>query len=331
MKFKNLLILVVLTSLFIACDEEDTEYTEIGNWVKKAYFEGFPRSEGTSFSINGYGYWGMGRNDDDYLSDFWKYDPQKDSWTQVKDFPGTPRAHGVSASTGSKGYAGLGYDGNNDLGDFWEYDPATNEWKQVADFPGGVRRWATAFTLGEDVYVGTGYNQLSKKYYNDFYKFNNGEWSKISAIQGEKRRSANSVGFQNKGYVVSGNHSTALNDFWVYDPVTDTWNKEYYLNDEDFGGHKDVPRYNAILAFSESKMYIIGGTQTGAALASAFEWDPNSKEWNQKSSIETNVTREGAGHFVINDVIYIVGGRNGTNFLDDCYLFQPSLEKNDDD
>ncbi len=331
MKFRNLLILTVLTSLFIACDEEDTEYTEIGNWVKKSYFAGFPRSEGTSFSINGIGYFGMGREDDGYLSDFWKYDPVNDSWSQVKAFPGTPRAYGVSATDGTKGYCGLGYEGKKDLSDFWEYDPATNEWNQIADFPGGARRWSTAFNIGTDIFIGTGYNQDSKQYFNDFYKLSNNTWTQIANFKGEKRRSANSVGYQGKGYLLSGYRNTVLQDFWIYDPVTDTWDDQEELNDIDNGGDNAVARYNATIAFSESKLYLIGGTTTGAALATVYEWDPISADWNQKTSIESNVTREGAGSFVINDVIYIVGGRNGTNFLEDCYLFQPSLEKDTDD
>ncbi len=41
MKFKFFLIIaVVLTAFLSSCDDEETE---IGNWVTKAYYDGYPR------------------------------------------------------------------------------------------------------------------------------------------------------------------------------------------------------------------------------------------------------------------------------------------------
>ena len=330
MKFKILIILsFVLSAFFTSCSSSSD--TVIGNWVFKGHTEFKLRADGSSFAINNFGYWGMGYDDDNYLTDFWKYNADKNSWTQVASFPGTPRAYNVSISNGKKGFVGLGYDGNKDLSDFWEYDPETDRWDSLPAFPGGARRYATAFAIGDDIYVGTGFNYDNLEYFNDFYKFSNGAWTKITALTGAKRYGANSIGFNGKGYLISGYHGSALVDFWVYDPATDSWTEQYKLNDTDNGGNTAVARYDASIFVSESKIYLVGGTTTGSALSTCYEWDPLSLEWTQKTSIESGTARQGAGHFMINDYGYVVAGRSGTYYLDDLWMFQPSVEKNTDD
>jgi len=332
MKFKILIILsFVISAFFTSCNTSDV--TVIGNWVSKGYLESKPRSDGSSFAINNFGYWGMGKDDDNYLSDFWKYDPEKNSWSEVAPFPSTakPRAYNISISNGVKGYVGLGYDGDKDLADFWEYDPANDTWKQLPDFPGGARRMATAFAIGTDIYVGTGYDGENKLYLNDFYKFSNGTWTKITALTGEKRYSACAVGLSGKGYLLGGYHSGLLQDFWTYDPATDAWSPQFKLSDTDNGGDAAVARYDASIFVSQSKIYIVGGSSSGSSLATCYEWDPATLEWTEKTSIESGISREGAGCFVLNDYGYIVGGRNGSRPLDDIYKFEPSIEKDTDD
>jgi hypothetical protein len=178
MKFKFLIAFLLTGSvIFTSCDDDEVI---LGNWVKQAFFEGQSRANGTSFSLDGKGYYGMGQNDDDYLSDFWQFSPDKNAWSQVASFPGTPRAFGVSVSTPTKGYVGLGYDGAKDLSDFWAYDAKTNAWTQLLDMQYVnqskqlvivPRRHASAFAIGEDVYAGLGSQDKNKVFFNDFYKF----------------------------------------------------------------------------------------------------------------------------------------------------------------
>jgi N-acetylneuraminic acid mutarotase len=329
MKFKILIILsFVLSAFFISCN---SDVTVIGNWVYKGNVELLPRADGSSFAINDFGYWGMGKDGDGYFTDFWKYNPDKNSWSEVASFPGKPRSYNVSISNGSKGYVGLGYDGDSVLADFWEYDPATDKWAELPPFPGGARCYATAFAIGADIYVGTGYDTENKVYYNDFYKFSNGAWTKITSLTGTKRYYANSIGYKGKGYLVGGNHGGALSDFWEYDPTTDAWTKLNNVEDTDNGGISGIARYDASLFVSESKFYYAGGTTNGSALSSCYEWDPASLTWTEKTSIESSYSRQGAGCFVLKDGGYIVGGRSGYNYLDDFYKFEPSVEKNTDD
>lgn len=327
MKFKILIIAAVVLSTIITSCKTD-EVTLTGNWIEKAFFDGRQRADGTSFAIDGFGFWGMGKDDDGYLTDFWKYDPVQNAWSQVADFPGTPRAYNVSIGNGAKGFVGLGYDGSNDLADFWEYNASTNSWNQIVDFGGGQRRYATAFAIGTDIYVGTGTQENDKVFTNDFWKYDGNNWTKTTSLSGEKRRKANAISLDGKGYVVSGFHNTTLADFWSYDPTTQAWTKLKSLTDADYG-NTSIPRVNASMFAVDGKIYITGGNG-GTALASIFEWDPTTVTWVEKTSIESG-SREGAGSFVLNGKGYIVGGRSGSSYRDDLNLFEPNAEKNDQD
>ncbi len=334
MKFKTLLIIAIAFMAFLpSCVDEDVDL--LGNWVTKSYYGGYTRADGTSFAINGIGYWGMGRDVDDYFSDFYKYDPAKDTWIQVADFPGTPRAYNISVSNGSKGYVGLGYDGNNDLNDMWEYDAEKDKWTQLDDFPGGARRFATAFAIGNDIYVGTGSEDNNKKFLNDFYKYNGASWELIPSLSGEKRINANAVVHDGKAHIISGQsrNGVALDDHWVYDPSTDVWSKLDKLSDDDTGNN-NIKRYNATAFSSNGKIYLVAGNTGGSTQNTVFEWDSTRGDngmWIEKTSIETGISREGAGSFVLDGYGYIVGGRSGSNFRDDCYMFQPYAEADSDD
>jgi N-acetylneuraminic acid mutarotase len=328
MKFKILIVLsFVSTVMFTSCNDDTTV---MGNWVTESFFTGWERSNGTYFAFDSIGFWGMGRDDDDYLLDFWKYRAKDDSWSQVDSFPGTARAYNICVSTKSKGYVGLGYDGDVDLKDFWEYDPIADTWTQIGDFPGGARRYASAFSIGDDIYVGLGTMDNDKKYMNDFYKYSNGQWSTIKPLPGEKRRNANVVTLDGKAYVISGDHNKSLSDFWQYDPATDSWTQFAEINDEDTG-NPAVARNDAAVFASQGNIYLVGGTSGNSVLSSVFEYNMADSIWTEKTSIETSVTRQGAGYFLIDGMGYVIGGHSGSRYLADFYKFEPWVEKNLDD
>ncbi|MCF8361131.1 MAG: hypothetical protein K9G70_00770 [Prolixibacteraceae bacterium] len=333
MKFKTLIIIAVaLTALLPSCVDEDTDL--LGNWVKKATYVGKARAFGSSFAINGYGYWGMGRDNDDYLTDFWKYDPVKNTWTQVADFPGTPRAYNVSTSTGTKGYVGLGYDGDNDLNDAWVYDAEADSWSSIEEFPGGARRFASAFAIDNNIYVGLGSSDKGKVKNNDFYKYDGNSWTAIPALTGDKRHKANVTVLNGKAHVISGmDNNGFLNDHWVYDPVEEMWSELENVNDEDTGD-AGIARQSASIYSANGKIYLTaGGTTQGGTTTSMFEWDPTLQEkgaWIEKTALEAS-SREGAGCFVIDGYGYIVGGVANGSYKDDSYMFQPYAEADSDD
>lgn len=54
-----------------------------GTWSQKASMGGTARTYAVGFATDSYGYVGLGYDGDNYLKDFWRYDPATDSWTQA--------------------------------------------------------------------------------------------------------------------------------------------------------------------------------------------------------------------------------------------------------
>jgi len=331
MKFKTLIFSLLVGVVFLSsCDEE---VDILGNWKVKAFFNGLNRSEGTSFSINNIGYFGLGKDEDEYLSDFWKYDPVNNSWTQLGNFPGTPRAFNAYTNTADKGYMGLGSDGKVDYNDFWEYNPSTDTWTQIPDFIGVKRREAVAFAIGNTIYVGTGTSEKGDVDHNDFYKYSDGQWSSIAGLTGQKRRSSTAVTLEGKGYLISGfNRSgTNIDDFWCYDPASDSWSQLDKLTDDETGVEDgSIARYNAVAFVVDSKIYLATGVnRSGNSLSTCYEWNPTSKIWTEKTSLEASA-RNGASAFVLNNAGYVLCGNYSYPF-DDLWMFEPYVEVDEDD
>ena len=111
---------------------------EIGNvWVRAGVNSSQipPRSNAVSFTINNKAYVGMGEGliFNEFLTDFWEYDPVNDSWRRIADFPGKPRDYPLAFSLNNYGFVGTGDTLNYAFGDIWRYDPLANTWSQELD------------------------------------------------------------------------------------------------------------------------------------------------------------------------------------------------------
>ena len=60
-------------------------------WTQKASMPGTARNSAVAFTVNGKGYLGTGYDGENYLKDFWEYDPTSNQWTQQADYPGSGR------------------------------------------------------------------------------------------------------------------------------------------------------------------------------------------------------------------------------------------------
>lgn len=109
-------------------------YPKEDRWEKKADFPGTLRDEGTGFSANGKGYFGLGiDNQGNGLRDIWEYNPEKNIWNYHSEYPGQGNRYLVAISDKDKAYLGWGYEtrpigesaGKQQIGctDFWEFKP----------------------------------------------------------------------------------------------------------------------------------------------------------------------------------------------------------------
>jgi len=242
-------------------------------WTQKADLPGSIPG-GSAMTIGNKVYAGMGPR---FISpqainvgtDWWEYDPAANSYTQKTSFPGIPRNHSVTFSIGSKGYLGTGT--NNafeDMNDFWEYDPDADIWTGKASFPGegSGRPYAAGFSIGNKGYLGTGVIELplGRLYLEqDFYEYDPAmdAWTRKHDFPGAGRSGAVAFSTSGRGYLGLGSEQGATvgqgNDFWEYNPATDSWTRK-----TDFPGG---PAYDAKGLSIGGKGYVAPGSSGSQA------------------------------------------------------------------
>ncbi len=202
------------------------------------------RQSSISFSINGFGYVGLGQDcsgPPDIFNptcttvnhdDLWRYDPHSDSWSEMANFPEGGRSFGISFVIGEKAYV---VGGGDSLSELWEYDAATNGWQQKASYPGNCGSRQTAFTINDKGYVGFGITGKigGNLICGDIWEYNpvSDAWTQKANFLGGHRYNATGVGLDDYGYVCFGEGEEIsefpwnLNykDVWRYDPINDEW------------------------------------------------------------------------------------------------------------
>ena len=159
----------------------------------------------------------------------------KISFTSVQSIPGNGRSSAVGFAINGKGYVVLGRDSlKNPLNDCWEFEPTTNQWTQKASFPGIARVKAVSVVLNGKAYIGLGFNPLIGVYTNQ---------------------------------------SAYLQDFWMYDPSTDSWTRKADFPSADC---------DACVGFSLGNFIYVGSGFNGFGFGPTFwKYDPTIDKWTQ--------------------------------------------------
>ena len=294
------------------------EFDAISNtWSKKSNIGAYPRYSAVGFSIDSKGYVGGGTNGTTNVNkvDFWEYNSQNNTWTQKADIGGSGKEGAVGFSIGSNGYFGTGQLSDGSVtNDFWEYNPVLNTWTQKANFGGAARRSAVGFCIGNKGYIGTGSNNA-----NDFWEYDpvTNTWTQKANFGGAARYEAVGFCIGNKGYlgtgILIGNNSSFCNDFWEYDPVTNTWTQK-----ANFAG---TTRSGAIGFSIGSKGYLGTGISGNGYKNDFWEYDPSTNTWAQKTNVGGFVRARAVG-FSIGSKGFIGAGTNsGPGAMNDFWEF----------
>jgi N-acetylneuraminic acid mutarotase len=275
-------------------------------------FPGNCRTEGTSFSINGKGYVGLGHSYSDYYKDMWEYDPTNDAWKRLSDFPGSERASFVTLIIDSKAYIITGtngeqYDSLNNISEVWEFDPSIDQWIRKKDFPGGSRWSAFGFVINHKGYMGGGVSGNYNRLY-DFWKYDAGNdlWIQRNDITEEIWEQYNfGISDNNFGYVVTGTKG----NFVRYDEVKDSW--------------ENIKNVWANYGLYESTGFLLKGKicfgQTGF-----LEYDPITLIWNNIYPNYKGQMRNDASSFSIGDFGYVLLGGYYNNGTKDVWRLDPT-------
>ena len=146
-------------------------------------------------------------------------------------------------------------------------------------------------------------------------------WTQKANFTGPGRYSTAGFVIGNKGYIGTGNTATTnsfTDDFWQYDPATDSWTQK--------ATYPGGPMYGGVGFSIGSKGYIgLGYVSNTTNSALMYEYDPNTNMWTQKTSMPVGRTMSSA--FVAGTKAYIVGGiKTGisTDVTNEVWAFDPA-------
>ncbi len=230
-------------------------------WTEVADFPGIARNRAVAFASETAGYVGLGSDEDDnFLSDFYKYTPGSDSWEELSSpFPGTARKDAVAFFVDGKGYVGTGEDDDEIKNDFYSFDPLTETWASISSVP-YKRTQAMSFVLDGNAYLISGYSNGSL---DDFYRYDTSSdsWFELNKISDYtdsgfdddydsniQRYGGVAFTMGGKAYLATGNGSAEV---WEWNPVTDRWKQK-----TDFEGSS---RYGAVAFTLDDIGYICTG------------------------------------------------------------------------
>lgn len=218
------------------------------------------------------------------------------SWQNLNNLPSDCARYGsVNFVIGNKGYIGLGSNiayifsyGNvsnlsgQNFSSFKSYDFTSNQWSSIASIPFGESTTSLAFSINDKAYVGLG--GLGNNFWQ--YDSNSNTWTQLPNFPGLNRENAVSFSVNGKGYVGLGNQInnmvSDLNDFWEFDPATNTW---IQLSDFPGGSRR------AATAFTiDNKAYVgLGARNNGingsTVLSDVWSFNANSNTWTQKANM----------------------------------------------
>ncbi|HTR27783.1 MAG TPA: kelch repeat-containing protein [Puia sp.] len=328
------LFAIMLLAILFSCTRTNLNYTQSGNWVSRATFQGVAMGAGACFVVNDVAYVGTGINPltpNVKLTSMFRYTSAKipgtpygydsayGTWAQITDFPGQARSNAVGFSIGNTGYigGGLANDGFTPLNDYYAYTPGAG-WIQidslVDQFGDSHPRYdAVAFSFDTTAYVLTGTDNYN--YFNDIYRYSptTNTWIALPAMPGSKRSGAITWVYKGQGYLLTGytNGSkwasgTQCYDMWRFNPGADTsWTRMHDIFNTNAGtfddGYTNIIRTHGV-GFIElgtsigDKGYVTLGSLNNGDVTFTWEYDFATDLWTEKTPYE-GTARTGAVAF----------------------------------
>jgi chitodextrinase len=259
-------------------------------WTVKATMPSPPKADGSAAVYNGrlYVFGGYDQTAGDPRAETYEYDPLSNTWTQKASMP-TARWGPIAVEFNGKIYvfSGTAADVNE------VYDPVSDTWQTKSSVPPGFNQGLMGVRYGDKIHLF--YHTLHYEYdpATDTYVAKTSmptprRWSTVAVVG-------------NKIYVIGGYHNSygAVNQNEVYDPATDTWTTKTPMPISKYGITRENPVING-------KIYVTHGLN-GGFHTDNYVYDPSTDSWEQKSS--ANYPRDGTECGVINNKLYVVGGR----------------------
>jgi N-acetylneuraminic acid mutarotase len=264
-----------------------------------------------------------GKNGDLAINTNEQFDPNTNTWTAEAPMP-TPRSGVAVAVYQDKIYVFGGSVGNGFVGNNEVYDPATNTWETKASMP-TPRSDLAAVVAGDKIYLigGERYTSLSPFFtetsINEVYDPANDTWTTAASMPSAAYGCASAY-LNGKIYVIGGCKipgNTFTNTNQVYDVQTDQWGLAASLpNATAYGTAAAANGYMA-----PPQIDFFGGYTSNGYTSTTDVYFPGNNSWGQGAPMPN--AKAYLGSTVIDDVIYTVGGYDGTNWLSTTASYNP--------
>jgi len=275
------------------------------------------------------------------VNDFYKFNFKASKWSQITNVTGaspSARDRHVVVSHSERIYIFAGYDGNNRVNDFWQYDTEHEVWTVVDTAlgqPPTPRHSHSGVEYDGSMYIFAGYDG---NYRSDFHRFSFSQkkWS-IVAVKGavpKARYRTSAVAYKNKMLVVGGHDGAKhLNDFYQFNFDSSEWS----LVDTTGQVLPPSPRDSHSAVVCGDSMYLFGGS-TGSARNDLHSFSFETSQWYEVRPAVASSGQKAAvpcPRFchtceVYNNSLYIFGGYDGQQRLNDFWQFRLATEVNID-
>lgn len=143
-------------------------------------------------------------------------------------------------------------------------------------------------------------------------------WTQKNSFPGISRDDGVGFSLNGKGFAGTGRlvNFAYANDFWQYNPSLDAWSQV-----ADLPGQ---PRQYAVAFTINQLAYVVGGTNANV-LNDVWQFDEVANQWSQKNNFPGS-PRFGAVAFVIANHAFMGTGRNGSNYFNDFWQYEPSTD-----
>jgi N-acetylneuraminic acid mutarotase len=201
-------------------------------------------------------------------------------------------------------------------------------WHPRSDFEGKARAGAAYFMVDNIGYIVGGHNTSSKRMKSMYSYSLNGTTDFFTELFSETstatmpsaRQDATGFAVAGKGYITCGYNGTdAIKETWEYTPgasgAAGTWRQV-----DDFPGDA---RYGALSFTLGNYAYVGCGYNDDGSLKDFYKYDPAAADGSHWTKVEGygGSKRAYGMAFVINNVAYIVGGKNNNTDCKDMFKF----------
>jgi len=337
-----------------------TGYEDV--WFHKIDFNGYARTEATSFVMNNKAYIACGWDGVSLQKDLWRYDPDFDTWSQVSSLNGPARMSAAAFVMNDTVYFGTGiinHATSERSRAMWKWTitgQPYNTWRRIDSLGDGMNRsGCIAYALNDKYGKKKGYIGLGMQTFttNDIYWYDlkgdstgaptGAAWVQTDIFLGGYRTDAVVSIINNRAVVGSGtdNNGDICNDFYIFDPTSGTSGTWSSITPAP------IARTGAVsfsLSFIRPRTddqynYFYFGTGEDASGTLHNDWwryDFATKNWEECAFIHEKTdsadVRKGAVAFSLNlghvdfgtvERGYVALGFNGTTYKRDVWEYLP--------